>query len=91
MILLLGLFALALPMPHSAAGEDSDAAKSRSTPKFGGPDATENQIEDDAAPKQPLIKDPTRQRWLDWKERLAEQRGLSFGVEYSAVYLAASE
>jgi len=58
---------------------------------FGGPDAVENLIEDDARKTGALIKERITQPWFDWKEKVQKERGLSLGIDYSAVYLNSSE
>ncbi|TNF83234.1 MAG: hypothetical protein EP299_01000, partial [Acidobacteria bacterium] len=52
---------------------------------FGGPNQVENQIILDETEK------PLLERWADWKAGLVENKGLSFGIDYSAVYLGASD
>ena len=49
------------------------------TPRFGGPDAVENQIEKD------------RESWDDWKKSLEDDHGFAFSVDYTGVLLTASE
>jgi len=57
------------------------------SPRFGGPDAVENQLRDDRAVDRPTLFE----RWFEWKDGLTEKHGLSFGVDYSAVGLGADE
>ena len=52
---------------------------SGSTPKFGGPGAVENQLEDDSP------------SWSDWKKNLKDKHGFGFSVDYTSVLLTASE
>jgi len=54
-------------------------------PRFGGPDAVENLLRNDAAVDRPTIFE----RWFAWKTELAEKNGFSFSVDYSAVGLGA--
>ncbi len=58
---------------------------------FGSPDTVENTIEDDARSVGALIKERVTQPWFDWKKRLQEDTGFSFGVDYSAVALSSNE
>lgn len=58
---------------------------------FGGPDAVENQIEEDAKIKGAAIEGRAAQSWFDWKENLQKEKGISLGIDYSAAYLSASE
>lgn len=46
---------------------------------FGGPDAVENQLASD-----------TRD-WATWKKELEENHGITFGADYTAVFLSASD
>ena len=73
------------------AGEDQEAPERPRRPRFGGPDQVENQLEEDAAPKEPLIQLDFLQPYLDFKAHLKESSGFSFGVDYSVVYLKATE
>lgn len=54
---------------------------------FGGPDAVENQIVEDATPKQSLIEEHLSEPWFNWKDELKESYGLSFGIDYTSVFL----
>ena len=58
---------------------------------FGGPDAVENQIAEDAKPRSALVDGRASQSWFDWKSSLQEDHGFSFGVDYTTVYLGASD
>ena len=54
---------------------------------FGGPDAVGNQIEEDARPKPSLIEEHLTEPWFNWKNELKEEYGLSFGVDYTSIFL----
>ena len=62
-------------------------------PEFGGPDSVRTTIADDDQPKESVFRSEALQQWLepyyDFKSRLAEEHGVTFGLDYSAVYLAA--
>ena len=49
------------------------------TPRFGGPDAVENQMEKDS------------ESWDEWKKNLKDDHGFAFSVDYTSVLLTASE
>ena len=66
-------------------------AEESGTPAFGGPNATENIIAEDAEEKGGFVKRRITQPWFDWKKKVQEQYGLSLGVDYSGVYLQSSE
>ena len=71
---------LAISAPFAAAQtRASDGAASTTTPRFGGPDAVENQIADDS------------ESWNDWKKQLKDDHGFGFSVDYTSVLLTASE
>lgn len=74
---------LALGVNLATAQESSDAQNLT----FGGPDAVENQLRDDAAVDRPTLFE----RWFEWKDGLIEKHGFSFSVDYSAVGLGANE
>jgi len=54
-------------------------AQQPDSPKFGGPDAVENQ----------LAKD--KESWNDWKKRLKDEHGFGFSIDYTSVVLTANE
>jgi len=54
------------------------------SPRFGGPDAVENQLEEDEQEKQPLLELDFLQRYRDWKAKVREKTGIHFGGDYSA-------
>jgi hypothetical protein len=55
------------------------AAQQASGPRFGGPDAVENQLEKD------------KESWNDWKKRLKDEHGFGFTIDYTGVVLSANE
>jgi porin len=58
---------------------------------FGGPDAVENQIADDARPISALVEERVLDPWFEWKRGLQEDTGISLGLDYSGLGLAANE
>lgn len=58
---------------------------------FGGPNATENIIEDDAKITGAVVKKRITQPWFDWKAKMQEEHGFSIGVDYTALGLTSSE
>jgi len=75
---------LALPLFVSVSAA---AAETDSSPGFGGPDAVENQIADDAQTVPALIKERLLEPWFEWKAALKKDTGFSFGLDYSGLYL----
>jgi porin len=59
-------------------------------PNLGSPNQVDNQIESDAAPKEPLLRLTFLEPYFEFKDRLSESSGLSFGVDYSTVFMKAS-
>jgi porin len=72
----------ASPVLAQVTGDPQDGG-----PGFGGPDAVENQLRDDARVDRPTLFEP----WFDWKDELVEKHGLSMSIDYSAVFLGANE
>ena len=62
------------------------AAPAAAETRFGGPDNVENQLRSDREVDRSLLE-----RWEAWKLSLQEKRGLSFSIDYSAVYLGADD
>jgi len=77
--LLIGLF-IAASASFNAAAQESETNQTEG-PRWGGPNAVENQLRDDAEVDRPTFFE----RWFAWKDGLTEKHGFSFGVDYSAV------
>ncbi len=71
--------------------DPSSAPPTQGRAKFSGPDSVDRQLEEDAKPGQPLFQPDFLQSYFDLKGNLKEKTGLNFGVDYSGVYLWASE
>jgi porin len=54
---------------------------------FGSPDATENTLAKDRAPREAIIDAEPLKAWKDWKVGLTENTGISFSVDYSAAWV----
>ena len=54
---------------------------------FGGPDAVENTIADDAASIPSMVEERLLEPWFKWKQELQDDTGFSFGLDYTPVYL----
>jgi len=70
-------------------GMFADVYAEESAVKFGGPDAVENQIEEDSREKKAVIEQRAAQTWFDWKKGMQEKHGLSLGLDYTGVYFNA--
>lgn len=60
-------------------------------PRFGGPDSVGAQLAEDSAERQPLLSFSFLDPWFAGKTALQERTGVTFGLDYSAVYLHATE
>ena len=58
---------------------------------FGGPDAPDNLIEDDARTKPATITKRATQGWFDWKKKVQDEHGFSIGLDYTALNLTSNE
>lgn len=58
---------------------------------FGGPNATENILDEDTKKKGGFITERITQPWFDWKKKIQQKYGLALGFDYSAVYLKSSK
>ena len=54
---------------------------------FGGPDSVPKTIEEDESDKRPVFETGFLDAYHEFKKRLTEKTGFSYGVDYSAVYL----
>ena len=68
-----------------------DAPQPAGRPSLGGPDQVDNLLQDDRKPKKPLLSLAFLNPYFDFKDGVEEKTGLSFAVDYTTVYLAASE
>jgi len=70
--------------------EDGDSQPA--APGFGGPKSIEAQIQRDSEDVEPFFRIPIRvlKPWYDWKKELREKYGISFTLNYQAVYMGAS-
>ncbi len=68
-----------------------ESADSMTSPAFGGPDAVENRIADDAKPTAALVEERMLDPWFEWKKGLQEDTGIAFGLDYSMLALTASD
>ena len=57
---------------------------------FGGPDAVENTIADDAATVPSMVEERLLGPWFKWKQELQDDTGFSFGLDYTPLYLKSS-
>ncbi len=79
----------ALTLAQAAFAQDLN---SEGQPRaFGGPDAVQNRIESDSVSTDAPLKLDFLKPWYQWKDKLKEEHGLAFGVEYNSVYLTASD
>ncbi len=58
---------------------------------FGGPNQVEWQLQKDSEPKESFFELPFMQPYFDFKSSLKEKSGFDFGLDYSTVFLGASE
>ena len=76
--------------------QEADSARvqaqdtTRAHPSLAGPDQVDNQLESDARPGEPLVYFGFLDGYLSFKERLKEDSGFGFGVDYTAAYFGAS-
>ena len=85
------LIASALAVFYLCLSASASWAEENNTPGFGGPDAVENLIEDDARKTGALIDKRIIEPWFEWKKSVQEEHGLSLGIDYSAVTLKSNE
>jgi len=79
---------LALVLPFLLT---TGAQATKRTNSFGSPDAVDNQIAEDATPKNAVIEKRLAQSWFDWKAGMQKNHGFSLGIDYSTVFLSSSE
>jgi len=65
--------------------------KSEEGTNFGSPEAVENRIEEDAAPKGSFVERHLLESWFDWKGGLQDKHGIGLGMDYSTVFLGSDK
>ena len=77
------------------AAQEADTAQARDTvrvrPSLAGPNQVDNQIDEDAFLKHPLFDFTFLGPYLAFKERLKEDSGFSFGLDYTSLYFGGTE
>jgi len=81
---------VALFLPVAAQEESQAETGSERKRRFGGPDQVDNQIIEDESSVSWLLKERLVEPYFEWKKSLQEKYGLSFGVDYTGVYLKAN-
>ncbi len=87
----LGLIAALLLSCVPGWAESEAGSAEKQPPKFGGPDAVETIMEEDAEEERPIFETGFLDPYHEWKKRYAERTGVNYGVDYSSVFLRASE
>ncbi|MHC4564687.1 MAG: carbohydrate porin [Planctomycetota bacterium] len=82
---------LILLMVHPGAARETGKTDETQHPSFGGPDTVEIQMESDRAEKDALYESRLLKPYFEWQAGIKETYGLSFGGDYSSVYLKASD
>ena len=78
-------------MVQSGFAQESKPSEEARRPRLGGPDAVENQMETDRAEKDALYEFKFLKPYFDWQARNKEKHGFSIGLDYTGVYLKASD
>ncbi len=58
---------------------------------FGSPDQVERQLDDDNQKKQPFFELGFMQPYFDFKANLKQNKGFSYGLDYSSAYFSANQ
>jgi porin len=89
-IVLLGAGIVVVPPAASAQEADQAQDTTRAHPSLAGPDQVDNQLASDARPKEPLVSFGFLDGYFAFKDRLKENSGFGFGIDYTAAYFGAS-
>jgi len=73
-----------------AAQSPEDDGSSSTSQQFGGPNSVPGQLADDARLTESLTGRTIFQKYFDWKDRVREDHGLDFSVDYTAGILGAT-
>ncbi|MFC1577891.1 carbohydrate porin [Thermodesulfobacteriota bacterium] len=83
---LMALLFIAPALVWAQTTETRPAAKA-----ITGPDAVDNQLDDDREENPNLLDTNLLKSWEDWKADIADRSGLSFGLDYNALGFAATD
>ncbi|MCP4287909.1 MAG: carbohydrate porin [Gammaproteobacteria bacterium] len=84
-----GLFALGFALLYSAPCLSTDELSDYRV--FGGPDAVEIQIAEDAQSITALVKERVLDPWFEWKASVQKDTGFNYGIDYIGLALSASD
>lgn len=76
---------------QSGFAQDPETSDETRRPSLGGPDAVENQLETDRAEKDVLYESKLLKPYFEWQAGLKEKYGFSFGLDYTAAFLKATD
>jgi porin len=71
--------------------QESKTSDEARRPRLGGPNAVENQLESDRAEKDVLYESKLLKPYFEWQASLKEKYGFSFGIDYTAAFLKATD
>lgn len=77
--------------PTAAAETEATEPERKRAPKFGGPNSVATTVEEDAEDKRPVFETGFLDSYHERKKSFAERIGFSYGVDYSAVFLSATD
>jgi len=75
----------------SLFAQEPDQDKKKDGSGFAGPDQVERQLKDDYEAKESFLKLRFLQPYFDFKNKLKENSGFSFGLDYTGAYFAANK
>ncbi len=80
---------------QEAEQQQSTKSGYEDVPQFGGPSSVGAELEEADEIKEPLLRlaviDRSLKPWFDMKDRINKKLGLSFGLDYSALYQVVTE
>ncbi|MHC4291457.1 MAG: carbohydrate porin [Planctomycetota bacterium] len=82
---------LILTFVNNSFGASDQSPEKLNRSNLGGPDAVENQMKTDRAEKDSLFDFRFFEPYFGWKSSLQEDYGISFGGDYTFVYLKSSD
>lgn len=93
----LSLVLILMALPGTAGAQEADAQTTaaqdtaRTRANLASPNQVDNQLEEDALLKQPLLDFTFLQPWNDFKSGLKESSGFGFGLDYTSLYFKGTE
>jgi porin len=89
-VMILSIAQPLLAQEAAGVGQTPETTDRTQRPSFGGPDSVSNLIQSDRADKDAIFESDLFDSYSDWKTRIEEKNGFTFGTGYTSNYFSSS-